>query len=139
MLVWCTKRSFDSSSGVMKPKPFSSLNHFTVPVAIFPPLSRRTAGKVTGRTSRRCDRVQPELLDRGVAHLELLHLAGDRHRELVDDLHVARHLEVRDLAAAPLAQRVAVERGALAELDPGHDLLAVALVGYPDHLRVGDV
>src|SRR3954451_19124300 len=32
--VWWTKRSFPPSSGVMKPKPFSSLNHFTVPVAI---------------------------------------------------------------------------------------------------------
>ena len=30
-------RSFDSSSGVINPKPFSSLNHFTVPVAIAAP------------------------------------------------------------------------------------------------------
>src|SRR5687767_7707200 len=28
----CTKRSLLPSSGVMKPKPFASLNHFTVPV-----------------------------------------------------------------------------------------------------------
>src|SRR5690349_7019337 len=34
MAVWWTNRSFDASSGVMKPKPFSSLNHLTVPVAI---------------------------------------------------------------------------------------------------------
>src|SRR4051794_14283775 len=34
MPVWCTNRSLPWSSGVMKPKPFSSLNHFTVPVAI---------------------------------------------------------------------------------------------------------
>src|SRR5579864_5996952 len=33
MPVWWTNRSFDPSSGVMKPYPFSSLNHFTVPVA----------------------------------------------------------------------------------------------------------
>src|SRR5688572_1121093 len=39
MLVWCTKRSLEPSSGVMKPKPFSSLNHFTVPVGICPPPS----------------------------------------------------------------------------------------------------
>src|ERR1700754_106269 len=32
--LWWTNRSFDWSSGVMKPKPLSSLNHFTVPVAI---------------------------------------------------------------------------------------------------------
>src|ERR1035438_1018827 len=36
--LWWTKRSLDWSSGVMNPKPLSSLNHFTVPVAIlFPP------------------------------------------------------------------------------------------------------
>src|SRR6478735_6696989 len=29
---WCTKQSFAPPSGVMKPKPFASLNHFTVPV-----------------------------------------------------------------------------------------------------------
>src|SRR3954452_16845395 len=29
-----TKASFPPSSGVMKPKPFSSLNHLTTPVAI---------------------------------------------------------------------------------------------------------
>src|SRR4051794_14456303 len=30
----CTNASFPPSSGVMNPKPFSSLNHFTTPVAI---------------------------------------------------------------------------------------------------------
>src|SRR5690349_8630066 len=34
MPVWWTKRSLPDSSGVMKPKPLSSLNHLTVPVAI---------------------------------------------------------------------------------------------------------
>src|SRR3954451_12979176 len=34
MPVWWTKRSLPPSSGVTKPKPFSSLNHFTVPVAM---------------------------------------------------------------------------------------------------------
>src|SRR5947209_1345938 len=34
MPVWWTKRSLDWSSGVMNPKPLSSLNHLTVPVAI---------------------------------------------------------------------------------------------------------
>src|SRR6185437_2881912 len=34
MPVWCTKRSLPGSSGVTKPKPLSSLNHFTVPVAM---------------------------------------------------------------------------------------------------------
>src|ERR1700734_2148271 len=36
----CANRSSPPSSGVMKPKPFASLNHLTVPVAIiFPVLS----------------------------------------------------------------------------------------------------
>src|SRR3954451_10728810 len=34
MPVWWTKRSRLPSSGVMKPKPLSSLNHFTTPVGI---------------------------------------------------------------------------------------------------------
>jgi hypothetical protein len=34
MLLWWTKRSLEPSSGVMKPKPLSSLNHLTVPVAM---------------------------------------------------------------------------------------------------------
>src|ERR1700761_7414709 len=33
----CANRSSPPSSGVMKPKPFASLNHLTVPVAIFDP------------------------------------------------------------------------------------------------------
>lgn len=31
MLVWCTNRSAPPSVGVMKPKPFSTLNHLTLP------------------------------------------------------------------------------------------------------------
>ena len=34
MAVWWQKTSSPPSSCVMKPKPFASLNHFTVPVAI---------------------------------------------------------------------------------------------------------
>src|SRR3954447_8750243 len=34
MPLWWTNRSLPGSSGVTKPKPFSSLNHFTVPVAM---------------------------------------------------------------------------------------------------------
>ena len=36
-----TKTSFDPSSGVIKPKPLSPLNHFTVPCAIYLLLSFR--------------------------------------------------------------------------------------------------
>src|SRR2546430_10718877 len=33
--VWCANRSSPPSLGVMKPKPLESLNHLTVPVAIY--------------------------------------------------------------------------------------------------------
>ena len=32
---WWAKRSLPPSSGVMKPKPFSLLNHFTIPISFF--------------------------------------------------------------------------------------------------------
>src|SRR5437868_13432774 len=35
MLEWWTNRSRPPSSGVMKPKPFSSLNHLTVPLGMW--------------------------------------------------------------------------------------------------------
>ncbi len=34
--LWWTKQSFEPSSGVMKPNPLASLNHFTVPVVLIP-------------------------------------------------------------------------------------------------------
>src|SRR5467141_3716522 len=34
MAVWWTNTSLPPASGVMKPKPFASLNHFTVPLGI---------------------------------------------------------------------------------------------------------
>src|SRR6266446_7382509 len=66
-LAWmdekCTKRSLLPSSGVMKPKPLASLNHFTVPVLMFVSLiSIRKKGaigrkaalrKIKERTNRR--------------------------------------------------------------------------------------
>ena len=43
------------------------------------------------------------LADLLLAHPELLHLPGDRHRERVDEADILRDLEVRDLAAAEFA------------------------------------
>jgi hypothetical protein len=40
----CTKTSALPSSGVMNPKPFSALNHFTVPVAMMPFPPSNTVG-----------------------------------------------------------------------------------------------
>src|SRR4051812_7062965 len=49
---------------------------------------------------------ESELLGGGLAHLHLPDLAGDSHRELVDDLDVARDLVVRELSGAELPQRL---------------------------------
>src|SRR5581483_8291479 len=59
MPVWWTNRSFDPSSGVMKPYPFSSLNHFTVPVAMNSPPPATTgnadhAGSCTRASDVQC-------------------------------------------------------------------------------------
>src|SRR2546423_6810998 len=81
--------------------------------------------------------VEPQARDRLVAHLVLLHLAGDGHRKLVDDDDVARDLVVSELAVAELADRVGVEaRDAFAQNDPRAQLLAVMLVRDAYHLHV---
>src|SRR2546423_3573399 len=82
------------------------------------------SGPLRGGHLRRV--LQPELVDGRVAQLELLDLAGDGHRELVDEAHVARHLVVGDLAATPLAQVVLGAGDALAQDDERGELLAVA-------------
>src|SRR3954454_488713 len=60
MPEWWTNRSRLPSSGVMKPKPFSSLNHFTVPVGmvLYPsvPCEPRTQRLVIG-----ADRSMPHM------------------------------------------------------------------------------
>ena len=103
--------------------------------------ARRTSAAMTARGPRtprlaarqRRERGQPEAPDRLLAQQELLDLAGDGHRELVDDEHVARDLEVREPARAELAHRVGVERlRPGAQPDPRAELLAVALVGHAD-------
>src|SRR6266702_5563554 len=43
-----------------------------------------------------------QFADHAFAHDELLHLAGYRHRQFVDETDVLRHLVVRDLALAEL-------------------------------------
>src|SRR4051795_2632581 len=79
-----------------------------------------------------------ELRRRHLAHDELLHLAGDRHGELVHELPVAGDLEGRDLPPAGGRQLLGADRAALAQLDPGHDLLAVARAGHADEVGVAD-
>src|SRR5438132_14330436 len=86
--------------------------------------------------SRGGDLAQAELLDRPLAELELLHLAGDGHRELVEEAHVARDLDVRDPAATGLAQLVLGDRRSRTDPHPRDQLLAEALVGHAADLDV---
>jgi hypothetical protein len=51
------------------------------------------------RHARRRRRIQIELLNALAAHQVLLDLAGHCHREGINELDVARDLEVRNLAA----------------------------------------
>src|SRR5262245_5856268 len=88
---------------------------------------------LTGR-DRLCLRGEPELLGRDLPHAVLLDLPGDRHGERVDELPVARNLERRDAAATGRVEISLGKVGSLLELDPGHDLLAVALAGDADHV-----
>src|ERR1700738_5099241 len=69
MALKCTNTSGPPASWVMKPKPFSPLNHFTVPLAIaipsFPGLTRSVDQRIAAGGS-----FEPEglpLLDAGVA------------------------------------------------------------------------
>src|SRR6478735_1635544 len=117
--------------------------HSTVlPVSDMPFPSRITGPRdhVPETYCPRAPSAESELLRRGLSHLDLADLAGDRHRVLVDDLDVARDLVVGELARGVGADGVGVERvGAVAELDPRTQLLAVLLVGDADHLHVLDV
>ena len=81
--------------------------------------------------------MQAQLVDGLLAHLELLHLAGDRHGEVVDELDVPGDLEVGDPAPAEVLQMlvgdVIVPRQ---ELHPCHDLLSEPAVGNAYYLDV---
>src|SRR4051812_30235004 len=56
-------------------------------------LIREALGRLCVVSGSRSLETQP--FDRRLAHLELLDLAGDRHRKLVDENDMARHLVVR--------------------------------------------
>ena len=52
----------------------------------------------------------------------LQHHARHRHRQLVHDAHVLRHLEVRDLSGTEPDHVLRLQRGALVRRHPGADL-----------------
>src|SRR6266404_9848680 len=86
--------------------------------------------------SRSLCRLQPEpRLDR-LAHHEFLDLAGNRHREFVDEFDVARNFVMRDLALAEAADLLGRQRLAGSRPDPRAEFLAVAVVGDAENLHV---
>src|SRR5437588_6872363 len=107
--------------------------------ATFGPSFRRSSEMVViatpstetlGRLDAGCP-FEAELGDGDLAHLELLDLAGDGHRELVGRLPVAGDLEVGKALPAEVSEFVVGGTVALAEREPGHQLLAHARVRHP--------
>src|SRR5262245_3737988 len=97
MLEKCTNRSFVPSSGVMKPYPLLSLNHFTVPVAIMKHLPTRTHEQA-GRRTR-----EPglALVGRGDGSRQLLGVGEER----LDIQRPREHPEASVLVPRPLLLR----------------------------------
>src|SRR6185312_13891150 len=106
--------------------------------AVVPRSVAATAGTVprrrlrSGRGGHGSDGLQPELGDRDLAHPELLDLPAHGHRERVDELPEPRDLERGHPPPARRVEVVGRQARAVAELDPGHDLLAVALARDAD-------
>src|ERR1700730_7057610 len=90
-------------------------------------------------SSRGLLQAQTQLFDHLLAHQKFLDLAGDRHWKAIDEFDMARHLVVRDL---PLAKGPDFLRGrglAVAQADPGAELLAIAGIVDADHLDILDL
>src|SRR5258707_15322360 len=75
---WCTKQSFRPPSGVMKPKPLASLNHFTVPVVRISILLER-CNCVVG-VAERAVQTDPQLLVMTLTPGTFLTTIGGRQR-----------------------------------------------------------
>src|SRR5580765_2921163 len=126
MLLWWAKRSLPPSSGVMNPKPFESLNHFTVPVdiGVIPFLNCMCADKAETRFRARCSRGELDCRRhrslkrrRGTANSLLDYpaartVAHPRAARAKSALHLARQVPAGAVAAA-----IGAERGEVAPLD----------------------
>src|SRR5262249_1862776 len=105
----------------------------------------RAGGTSPALTTRRaCSlrplrRLHPEPRLHRLAHQEFLDLSGHRHREFLDELHIARNLVMRDLALAEGSDLVRRQGFAGANPHPCAKLLAVAIVGDAEHLHVLDL
>ncbi len=80
-----------------------------------------------------------ESLDADLAHAKFLHLAGDRHREFIDEEKVPWHLEVRDASAKEIAQQRFFAHVTGIQPDPSHKVFAVAITRNADDIGFGYV
>src|SRR5690606_3706453 len=109
------------------PKPPSHRSSASASRRPTPPSTPRwSAWPVQGACS--AEDLSPQIDDHGLAHDELLDLARHRHRELLDEADVARHLVVGDTAAAVIADVFLGKRRAAARHDPRAQLLTELLV-----------
>jgi mRNA interferase MazF len=82
MPLWWTSGSLPGSSGVTKPTPFSSLNHFTVPVAILSSGVSSTRDRVREHRARlRCQGLRP--LQIWVPDVRAPEFIAEAHRQSV--------------------------------------------------------
>src|ERR1700743_2869187 len=125
----CIRQSFDDPSASLRQVGSSSSKgrRYGLPPA-GGHFSVKLESSVLLRLRGLCCLQSEPLLDR-LAHQELLNLAGDGHREFVDEFDIARDLVVRDLALAEAADFVVGEGFAGPDLDPGAEFLAVPVVG----------
>ena len=71
------------------------------------------------------------------SHHEFLYFAGDRHRIGIDEPHIARNLEMRDLPAAKATNILLGRDTAILQSDPGAQLLTVMLVRHAEYATEG--
>ncbi len=87
---------------------------------------------------RRLFLFEGQFLDHLLAHDKFLHLAGHRHREVIDEFDVAGDLKMRDLSLAEFADFLRRRGFTFFQADPGAQLLAIFGIGHANHLDVGN-
>src|SRR5580658_1632565 len=100
---------------------------------------RRASPLWPTRLARSAARVRTQGLRLLLAHREFLDLAGDRHRERLDEADMARNLVMCYLALAEASDVFGVQHCSRTQADPGADFLAIFRIGHADHLDVSNL
>src|SRR3954454_12967557 len=140
MALWWTKRSLPPSSGVMKPKPLSSLNHLTVPVAMCY-LHGQSAANAAGAESNNGGRLHEYRRACARPNKANRSIAGGRHDAALASF-VADALSPQHFATPLRARRTGGARGPGADRPDrrgrAHDRLRARLPGLAQVLRADD-